>query len=63
MLWYIYMFVLPFSNGENFQFNPHPAAAVVIATIALPLVSTMIFTVSARTIVAGLEPQARLPLW
>jgi hypothetical protein len=44
------MFVLPLSKGENFQFNPDPAAAVVIATIALPLVSTMIFTVSARTI-------------
>jgi hypothetical protein len=49
-IWYIYMFVLPLSNGENFQFNPDPAAAVVIATIALPLVSAMIFTVSARTI-------------
>jgi hypothetical protein len=44
------MFVLPLSNGESSQFNPHPAAAVVIATIALPLVITMIFTVSARTI-------------
>ena len=44
------MFVLPLSNGEHFNFNPDPVAAVVIATIALPLVSAMIFLISARTI-------------
>ena len=49
-IWYIFMFVLPLSNGEHFRFNPDPAAAVAIATIALPLVSAMIFLVSARTI-------------
>jgi hypothetical protein len=49
-IWYIFMFVLPISNGEHFNFNPDPAAAVVIATIALPLVSAMIFLISARTI-------------
>src|SRR5919106_1220225 len=49
-IWYIFMFVLPLSNGEHFNFNPDPAAAVVIATIALPLVSAMIFLISARTI-------------
>ncbi len=49
-IWYIFMFVLPLSNGEHFRFNPHPAAAVAIATIALPLVSAMIFFISSRTI-------------
>ena len=49
-IWYIFMFVLPLSNGEHFNFNPNPAAAVVIATIALPFVSAMIFLISARTI-------------
>lgn len=49
-IWYIFMFVLPLSNGEHFRFNPDPAAAVVIATIALPFMSAMIFLVSARTI-------------
>ncbi|HEX6281938.1 MAG TPA: hypothetical protein VFZ67_06885 [Nitrososphaera sp.] len=49
-IWYIFMFVLPLSNGEHFNFNPDPATAVVIATIALPLVSAMIFLISARTI-------------
>jgi hypothetical protein len=49
-IWYIFMFVLPLSNGEHFRFNPDPAAAVAIATIALPSVSAMIFLISARTI-------------
>ncbi|AFU59013.1 hypothetical protein Ngar_c20820 [Candidatus Nitrososphaera gargensis Ga9.2] len=44
------MFVLPLSNGENFRFNPDPAAAVVIATTALPFMSALIFLVSARAV-------------
>jgi hypothetical protein len=49
-IWYIFMFVLPLSNGEHFNFNPNPAVGVVIATIALPFLSAMIFLISARTI-------------
>ena len=49
-IWYIFMFVLPLSNGEHFNFNPDPAAGVVIATIALPFLSAMIFLISAKTI-------------
>lgn len=50
VIWYIFMFVLPLSNGENFRFNPDPAAAVVIATTALPFMSALIFLVSARAV-------------
>jgi hypothetical protein len=49
-IWYVFMFVLPLSNGEHFNFNPDPAVAVVIATIALPFLSAMIFLISSRTI-------------
>jgi hypothetical protein len=49
-IWYIFMFVLPLSNGEHFNFNPDPVAAVIAATIALPFMSSMIFLISARTI-------------
>jgi hypothetical protein len=49
-IWYIFMFVLPLSSGEHFNFNPNPLAAVVIATIALPFVSALIFLISATTI-------------
>lgn len=49
-IWYIFMFVLPLSNGQHFRFNPDPAAAVAIATAGLPFVSALIFIGSARTI-------------
>jgi hypothetical protein len=49
-IWYIFFFVLPFSNGQHFTFNPNPVAAIIIATTALPFVSAMIFLVSARTL-------------
>ena len=49
-IWYIFMFVLPLSKGEHFNLNPDPAVAVIIATIALPFISAMIFLISARTI-------------
>jgi hypothetical protein len=48
-IWYIFMFVLPLSNGIHFKFNPNPAVAVAIATMALPFVSAMIFLIASRT--------------
>jgi hypothetical protein len=48
--WSVYMFSLPFSNGENFQFNLHPSIAAIIATIALPLLSSIIFLIASKTI-------------
>lgn len=37
--WYVYMFSLPFSNGENFQFNLNPLIASLIAIVTLPILS------------------------
>jgi uncharacterized membrane protein YidH (DUF202 family) len=48
--WYVYMFALPFSNGEHFQFNLDPNVATIIALIALPLLSSMIFLTASKTI-------------
>jgi hypothetical protein len=42
-MWCVYMFSLPFSNGENFQFNPNPYIGILIATISLPLLSSVVF--------------------
>jgi hypothetical protein len=44
------MFSLPFSNGENFQFNPNPILAALIATILLPLLSSIIFLTASNSI-------------
>ena len=48
--WYVYMFSLPFSNGENFQFNPDPTVAVLVATISFPLLNSIIFLAAQKTI-------------
>jgi hypothetical protein len=48
--YYVYMFSLPFSNGENFQFNLNSSIAVTIAIIALPLLSSIIFVTASKTI-------------
>jgi hypothetical protein len=48
--WYAYMFSLPFSNGENFQFNPDPTIAVLVATISFPLLNSIIFLAAQKTI-------------
>jgi hypothetical protein len=48
--WYVYMFSLPFSNGENFQFNLNPNIASLIAIVTLPLLSSIIFLTASRSI-------------
>ena len=48
--WYVYMFSLPFSDGENFQFNLNPNLASLIAIITLPLLSSIIFLTASKSI-------------
>jgi hypothetical protein len=48
--WYIYMFSLPFSDGENFQFNLNPTIASLIAIVTLPLLSSIIFLTASKSI-------------
>jgi hypothetical protein len=49
-IWYVYMFSLPFSDGENFQFNLNPAIASLIAIVTLPLLSSIIFLTASKSI-------------
>lgn len=44
----LYMFSLPFSNTENFEFNPDPTFSVVFATISFPILITTIIFLSYR---------------
>jgi hypothetical protein len=48
--WYVYMFSLPFSNGENFQFNLNPLIASLIAVVTLPILSSIIFLTASKCI-------------
>jgi hypothetical protein len=50
IIWYVYFFSLPFSNGERFNFNPDPYLASTIATLFLPLFGSMIFFIASNTI-------------
>ena len=50
MIWYVYMFSLPFSNGEDFKFNPNPNVAALIATISLPFLSSILFLTASKAI-------------
>jgi hypothetical protein len=50
MVWYAYAFVLPFSDGEHFNFNLHPIAESAIAVVALPLISAMVFVTASKTL-------------
>jgi len=49
-VWYVYMFSLPFSDGENFQFNLNPTIASLIAIVTLPLLSSIIFLTASKSI-------------
>lgn len=49
-IWYVYMFSLPFSDGENFQFNLNPTIASLIPVVTLPLLSSIIFLTASKSI-------------
>ena len=46
----VMLFTLPFSDGDYFDFNPDPTFAVVIASIALPVIGPLMITLFSRTI-------------
>ncbi|MGA7370904.1 MAG: hypothetical protein WBX01_17415 [Nitrososphaeraceae archaeon] len=48
--WYVYIFSLPFSNGENFQFNLNSNIASLIAIVTLPMLSSIIFLTASKII-------------
>lgn len=50
IIWYVYFFSLPFSNGERFNFNPDPYLASIIATLFLPFFGSIIFFIASKTI-------------
>jgi hypothetical protein len=50
MIWYVYMFALPLSDGVHFNFNLNPIYESIIAIVALPTISSMVFITASRTI-------------
>jgi hypothetical protein len=50
MIWYVYMFALPLSNGQHFNFNLNPTHESIISVIALPTIGSIVFITASRTI-------------
>jgi len=50
MIWCVYIFALPLSKGVHFNFNLDPVSEVIIATVALPLIDSIVFIASSRFI-------------
>lgn len=46
----IFMFSLPYSKGQYFDFNPNPFVAIFIASAAIPFVSGMLFYSATKTL-------------
>ena len=45
----VFMFTLPYSKGQYFDFNPDPFAAIITASLLIPLFTGMIFFIVTRT--------------
>ena len=50
LIWYTYVFALPFSNGQHFNFNLNPIVEALVAVIALPFISSIVFVTASKTI-------------
>lgn len=45
---YVYYFTLPFSKGHILDLNPDPLIAVIISTVSIPLIPSIVLTISSR---------------
>lgn len=52
-IWYTFMFVLPFSDSDFFNFNLDSYSATIIASISLPLINSIIFLSSSKALNNG----------
>lgn len=50
MIWYIYLFALPLSNGLHFNFNLNPVIESIIAIAFLPVIDAVVLLIAVRTI-------------
>lgn len=50
VMWMIFFFVLPISEGETHNFNPDPHVAIVLAFLALPFTYSVVFWSASKSI-------------
>ncbi|WP_255464597.1 hypothetical protein [Nitrosopumilus sp. b2] len=49
IMWLIFFFVLPISEGESHNFNPDPNVAIVLSFIFIPFAYSLVFWTSSKT--------------
>jgi hypothetical protein len=50
VMWLIFFFVLPISEGDTHNFNPNPYVAIVLGVVLLPFSFSLVFWFTSRTI-------------
>ena len=49
VMWLIFFFVLPISEGESHNFNPEPNVAIVLSFVLIPFAYSLVFWTSSKT--------------
>ncbi|MHA7734667.1 hypothetical protein [Nitrosopumilus sp. S6] len=49
IMWLIFFFVLPISEGESHNFNPEPNVAIVLSFVLIPFAYSLVFWTSSKT--------------
>lgn len=50
VMWLIFFFVLPISEGETHNFNPEPHVAIILTFLALPFAYSLVFWCASKSI-------------
>jgi hypothetical protein len=50
VMWLIFFFVLPISEGDTHNFNPNPYVAIILGVVLLPFSFSVVFWFTSRTI-------------
>ena len=50
IMWLIFFFVLPISEGDTHNFNPNPYVAVVLGVVFLPFAFSLVFWTASKTL-------------
>ena len=50
IMWFIFFFILPISEGDTHDFNPNPYFAIALSFIAIPFVFSVVFWSASKTL-------------
>jgi hypothetical protein len=50
IMWFIFLFVLPISEGDTHNFNPDPYVAIALSLVVLPFVFSLVFWSASKSL-------------